>query len=210
VDERGYPKLPSRPSLTDLRGAVQRCRACDLWAHATQGVFGEGKRTAKVVFVGEQPGDQEDTLGHPFVGPAGRILDDGLAEAGIDRSTVYVTNAVKHFKWKPAPKGKRRIHEKPNAGEIAACRFWLETELTLLKPRLIVALGATAAQALFGRTFKVTKQRGKPVETPLAAHGIATVHPSSILRAPDEASRREEYRAFVKDLKTVARLMAEH
>ena len=173
-------------------------------------MFGEGKRTAKVVFVGEQPGDQEDTLGHPFVGPAGRILDDGLAEAGIDRSTVYVTNAVKHFKWKPAPKGKRRIHEKPNAGEIAACRFWLETELTLLKPRLIVALGATAAQALFGRTFKVTKQRGKAVATPLAAHGIATVHPSSILRAPDEASRREEYRAFVKDLKTVARLMAEH
>jgi DNA polymerase len=210
VDERGYPKLPPRPSLTDLRTAVQRCRACDLWARATQGVFGEGKRTAKVIFVGEQPGDQEDALGHPFVGPAGRILDEGLAEAGIDRSTVYVTNAVKHFKWKPAPKGKRRIHERPNAGEIAACRFWLETELLLLKPRLIVALGATAAQALFGRTFKVTKQRGKPVETPLAAHGIATVHPSSILRAPDEASRREEYRAFVTDLRAVARLMAEH
>ena len=208
MDEHGHPKLPPRPSLPQLRGAVQRCRACDLWANATQGVFGEGKRTAKVVFVGEQPGDQEDKLGHPFVGPAGRILDEALADAGIDRSTVYVTNAVKHFKWKPAPSGKRRIHEKPNAGEVAACRFWLETEIQLLKPRLIVALGATAAQALFGRTFKVTKQRGKPVATPLAPHGIATVHPSSILRAPDEATRRAEYRAFVQDLKVVARLIA--
>ena len=204
----GYPKLPAKPSLPDLRDAVQRCRACDLWARATQGVFGEGKRSAKVIFVGEQPGDQEDQQGHPFVGPAGRILDEGLADAGIDRTTVYVTNAVKHFKWKPAPTGKRRIHERPNAGEIAACRFWLETEIQLVRPRLIVALGATAAQALFGRTFKVTKQRGKPIDTPLAPHGIATVHPSSILRAPDEASRRQEYRAFVKDLKVVAKLMA--
>jgi uracil-DNA glycosylase family protein len=210
VDEHGYPKLPARPSLTELRDAVQRCRACDLWANATQGVFGEGKRTAKVIFVGEQPGDQEDKAGHPFVGPAGRILDEALVEAGIDRSTVFVTNTVKHFKWKPAPSGKRRIHEKPNATEIAACRFWLETEIKLLQPRLIVALGATAAQALFGRTFKVTKQRGKPLETPLAPHGIATVHPSSILRAPDEESRRLEYRAFVKDLKVVARLTEEH
>lgn len=206
--EPGYPKLPPKPSLPELRAAVQRCRACDLWARATQGVFGEGKRSAKVIFVGEQPGDQEDQQGHPFVGPAGRILDEGLADAGIDRTTVYVTNAVKHFKWKPAPKGKRRIHEKPNATEVAACRFWLETEIQLLKPRLIVALGATAAQALFGHRFKVTKQRGKAIETPLAPHGIATVHPSSILRAPDEASRREEYRAFVKDLKAVAKLMA--
>jgi len=191
VSEAGYPKLPAKPTLPDLREAVQRCRACDLGARATQGVFGEGKRSAKVIFVGEQPGDQEDQQGHPFVGPAGRILDEGLADAGIDRTTVYVTNAVKHFKWKPAPKGKRRIHEKPNAAEVAACRFWLQTEIQLLKPRLIVALGATAAQALFDRTFKVTKQRGKPVMTPLAPHGIATVHPSSILRAPDEASRRE-------------------
>ena len=210
MDEQGHPKLPPRPSLAQLRGAVQRCRACDLWAHATQAVFGEGKRSAKVVFVGEQPGDQEDKLGHPFVGPAGRVLDDALADAGIDRSEVYVTNAVKHFKWKPAPTGKRRIHERPNAGEIAACRFWLETEIQLLRPRLIVALGATAAQALFGRTFKVTKQRGRPIATPLAAHGIATVHPSSILRATDEASRRAEYRALVKDLKAVARLMDDH
>ena len=208
--EGGYPKLPPKPSLAELRDAVQRCRACDLWARATQGVFGEGRRGAKVIFVGEQPGDQEDLQGHPFVGPAGRILDEALTEAGIDRSTVYVTNVVKHFKWKPAPKGKRRIHEKPNATEIAACHFWLETEFQLLKPRLIVALGATAAQALFGRTFKVTAQRGKAIDTPLAAHGIATVHPSSILRAPDEASRREDYRAFVKDLKAVARLIAEH
>ncbi len=208
MDESGYPKLPAKPSVSDLREAVQRCRACDLWARATQGVFGEGKRGAKVMFVGEQPGDQEDRQGHPFVGPAGRILDEGLADAGIDRSTVYLTNAVKHFKWKPAPKGKRRIHGKPSASEIAACHFWLETEIQLLKPKLIVALGATAAHALFGRTFKVTKQRGKPLESPLAPHGIATVHPSSILRATDEGSRRKEYRAFVKDLKTVARLMA--
>ena len=210
MPEPGYPKLPPKPSLADLRDAVQRCRACDLWARATQGVFGEGKRSAKVIFVGEQPGDQEDQQGHPFVGPAGRILDEGLADAGIDRSAVYVTNVVKHFKWKPAPKGPRRIHEKPNAAEIAACRFWLETEIQLLKPKLIVALGATAAQALFGRAFRVTAQRGKVIETPLAAHGIATVHPSSILRAPDEASRREDYRAFVKDLKVVANLIAGH
>src|SRR5947209_9026259 len=206
----GYPRLPPKPSLSELRDAVQRCRACDLWARATQGVFGEGKRGAKVIFVGEQPGDQEDLQGHPFVGPAGRILDEALADAGIDRSTVYVTNVVKHFKWKPAPTGKRRIHEKPNATEIAACHFWLETEFQLLKPRLIVALGATAAQALFGRTFKVTAQRGKAIDTPLAAHGIATVHPSSILRAPGGASRRGDCRAFVKDLKAVARLIAEH
>lgn len=208
MGEPVYPKLPPKPSASDLRAAVQRCRACDLWARATQGVFGEGKRSAKVIFVGEQPGDQEDQQGHPFVGPAGRILDEAFADAGIDRAAVYVTNAVKHFKWKAATKGKRRIHDKPNATEVAACRFWLETEIQLLKPKLIVALGATAAQALFGRTFKVTKQRGRPVDTPLAAHGIATVHPSSILRAPDEASRRAEYRAFVKDLKAVARVMA--
>jgi DNA polymerase len=209
LDEHGHPELPPRPSLAQLRVAVQECRACDLWARATQGVFGEGKRAAKVVFVGEQPGDQEDKLGHPFVGPAGHLFDEALADAGIDRADVYVTNTVKHFKWKPAPKGNRRIHEKPNASEIAACRFWLETEIALLKPRLIVALGATAAQALFGRTFKVTKQRGKPVATPLAAHGIATVHPSSILRASDDETRRIEYRAFVKDLKAVARLIGE-
>jgi len=208
VPDEGYPDLPKRPSLPQLREAVQACRACDLWARATQGVFGEGKRGAKVMFVGEQPGDQEDRKGLPFVGPAGRLLDEALVEAGIDRTAVYVTNTVKHFKWRAA--GKRRIHEKPNATEIAACRFWLETELDLFKPRIIVALGATAAQALFGNAFRVTKQRGKPVPTPLAPHGVATVHPSSILRAPDEASRRAEYKAFVADLKVVAQLIGAH
>jgi DNA polymerase len=203
----GYPKLPARLTLPVLRQSAQRCRACDLWANATQAVFGEGKRSAKAVFVGEQPGDQEDKLGRPFVGPAGRILDEALAEAGIDRSAVYLTNAVKHFKWKPAPKGKRRLHEKPNAAEVAACSFWLETELRLLKPKLVVALGATAAQALFGKSFKVTQQRGKPIRTPHADIGMATVHPSSILRAPDEAARRAEYRRFVKDLRAVAKLL---
>ncbi len=208
MPDEGYPDLPKRPSLPQLREAVQACRACDLWARATQGVFGEGKRGAKVMFVGEQPGDQEDRKGLPFVGPAGRLLDEALVEAGIDRTAVYVTNTVKHFKWRAA--GKRRIHEKPNATEIAACRFWLETELDLFKPRIIVALGATAAQALFGNAFRVTKQRGKPVPTPLAPHGVATVHPSSILRAPDEASRRAEYKAFVADLKVVAQLIGAH
>ncbi|HEX9270287.1 MAG TPA: UdgX family uracil-DNA binding protein [Candidatus Limnocylindria bacterium] len=208
MPDEGYPDLPKRPSLPQLREAVQACRACDLWARATQGVFGEGKRGAKVMFVGEQPGDQEDRKGLPFVGPAGRLLDEALVEAGIDRTAVYVTNTVKHFKWRAA--GKRRIHEKPNATEIAACRFWLETELDLFKPRIIVALGATAAQALFGNAFRVTKQRGKPVPTPLAPHGVATVHPSSILRAPDEVSRRAEYKAFVADLKVVAQLIGAH
>jgi DNA polymerase len=202
-----YPKLPPRPSVPALRRVVQRCRACDLWENATQAVFGEGKRSAKVDFVGEQPGDQEDRLGHPFVGPAGRILDQALADAGIDRGAIYLTNAVKHFKWKPAPTGKRRLHDKPNAAEVAACSFWLETELRLLKPKLVVALGATAAQALFGKSFKVTQQRGKPIQTPHAELGLATVHPSSILRAPDGAARRAEYRQLVKDLTAVARLI---
>jgi uracil-DNA glycosylase family protein len=205
----GYPKLPPRPTLPVLRRAVQRCRACDLWANATQAVFGEGRRSAKVVFVGEQPGDQEDRLGHPFVGPAGRILDEALADAGIDRADVYLTNAVKHFRWRPAPKGKRRLHEKPNAAQVTACSFWLETELRLLKPKLVVALGATAAHALFGTGFKVTQHRGKPIQTPHAAVGMATVHPSSILRAPDDIARRAEYRRFVKDLEAVARVMGE-
>jgi DNA polymerase len=205
--DAGYPKLPRRPTLPVLRQAAQGCRACDLWANATQAVFGEGKRSAKVVFVGEQPGDQEDKLGHPFVGPAGRILDQALADAGIDRAEVYLTNAVKHFKWRRAAKGSRRLHEKPNAAEVAACSFWLATELGLLKPKFVVALGATAAQVLFGKSFKVTRQRGRPVPTPYAEIGMATVHPSSILRAPDSAARRAEYRQFVKDLKAVARRM---
>ena len=168
-------------------------------------MFGEGPGTAKVVLVGEQPGDKEDLAGHPFVGPAGRILDDALAEAGIDRKRVFVTNAVKHFKWRAT--GKRRLHERPNSAEIAACRMWLELELRLVKPDIVVALGATAAQALLGRAFRVTKERGKGVPSPLAARVVATVHPSSILRARDDASRHAQMRALVRDLRVVAKLI---
>ena len=167
-------------------------------------MFGEGPRTSELMFVGEQPGDQEDKAGEPFVGPAGRVLDDALAAAGIDRSRVYVTNAVKHFKW--TPKGKRRIHEKPNRAEVAACQHWLELELHLVKPDLVVALGATAAQALLGPTFRVTKDRGKVMRSPLAERVVATVHPSSILRAPPER-RDAELAAFIDDLRAVARLL---
>ena len=192
-------------SLKALRQEAAHCTRCDLYKRGTQTVFGEGARHARVMFVGEQPGDQEDKQGRPFVGPAGRLLDQALVAAGIDRDEVYVTNAVKHFKWEP--RGKRRIHQKPNAREIAACRPWLEAELSVVKPTVIVALGATAAQALFGRSFKVTKMRGRPVPTPLATYGIATVHPSSILRAPDDATRHRELRAFVADLMEVAKLI---
>jgi DNA polymerase len=170
----------------------------------TQTVFGEGSSTATVMFVGEQPGDQEDRAGRPFVGPAGKLLDNALAEAGIDRGAVYVTNAVKHFKWERAERGERRIHKKPNAAETAACRPWLDLEIELVKPRVIVCLGATAAQALLGKAFKVTKQRGKPVSSPFADVVIATVHPSSILRSPDAESRARAMRDFVDDLKVVA------
>jgi DNA polymerase len=171
-------------------------------------VFGEGPRRAAVVFVGEQPGDQEDRAGKPFVGPAGRVLDDALDEVGIDRSKVYVTNAVKHFKWQG--RGKRRIHSKPNAREIRACRPWLEAELREVKPKVIVVLGATAAQALLGPTFRVTQQRGQPLEgTGLAPFVLATVHPASILRAPDPKARETEGRAFVDDLRTVQHLLEE-
>ena len=158
-----------------------------------------------MLLVGEQPGDKEDIAGHPFVGPAGRVLDDALAEAGIDRTRVYVTNAVKHFKWRAS--GKRRLHERPNTAEIAACRVWLELELRLVKPDIVVALGATAAQGLLGPAFRVTKQRGKIVSSPLAPRVIATVHPSSILRAPDDESRKREMRAFVRDLHVVTKLL---
>jgi uracil-DNA glycosylase family protein len=204
-DERGYPHIENARSLRSVAKAANACRGCDLWAHATQTVFGEGPRTAKVLFVGEQPGDKEDLAGHPFVGPAGRLLDEALVEAGIDRKSVYVTNAVKHFKWRAS--GKRRLHERPNAAEIAACRVWLELELRLVKADVVVALGATAAQALLGRAFRVTRDRGKVVASPLAARVVATVHPSSILRAPDEDSRRAEMRAFVRDLRGVAKLI---
>ena len=200
-----YPELPETKSLSAWREAAGHCQACDLWKTATQTVFGEGKRTAKVMLVGEQPGDKEDLAGKPFVGPAGRVLDEALEAAGIDRSTVFITNAVKHFKWRPA--GKRRLHEKPNRSEIAACRLWLDAELALLKPQVVVALGATAAQALIAPNFKVTQQRGKLIPSPLAPHVMATVHPSSILRAPDEAARAREMERFVSDLKAVAKVI---
>src|SRR5688572_30703550 len=174
--------IPERPTLNKVREAAADCRACPLWKTGTQTVFGEGERTAKVMFVGEQPGNDEDLAGRPFVGPAGKLLDVALVEAGIDRDEVYVTNVVKHFKWEP--KGKRRIHKKPNAREIAACRPWLEAELDLIKPEVLVCLGATAAQALLGSNFKVSQQRGQFVSSPWATHSVATVHPSSILRAP--------------------------
>ena len=203
--ETAEPLVPERPSLFKLREAAAGCRACSLWKTGTQTVFGEGLTKAEIVFVGEQPGDREDREGRPFVGPAGRVLDDALAEVGIDRRLAYVTNAVKHFKWEG--RGKRRIHQKPNAEELAACRPWLDAELSVLHPRVLVALGATAAQSLLGRSFRVTKQRGVPVESDLAPSVLATVHPSSILRAPDEAARREAYDAFVADLRVVRRLL---
>jgi DNA polymerase len=199
-----YPR-PTANSLRAVTNAAKRCRACDLWKNATQTVFGEGPRAARVMFIGEQPGDVEDKQGEPFVGPAGRLLDEALIAAGIDRTTVYLTNAVKHFKWRP--KGKRRIHEKPDRSEIRACQHWLELELRLVKPELVVALGATAAQALLGPSFRVTAERGKLRSSPLAPRVVATVHPSSILRAPDEASRRAEMAAFVRDLKAARRLL---
>jgi DNA polymerase len=194
--------IPDRPTLPKLRHAAQDCRACDLYKRGTQTVFGEGPTKAEVMLIGEQPGDAEDIAGHPFVGPAGRLLDKALEEAGIDRARVYVTNVVKHFKWEP--RGKRRIHAKPNGAEIAACRPWLETEIALVKPRILVALGATAAQALLGKSFKVTQHRGQFVDSPLAPRVTATVHPSSILRAPDDPSRHAEMRRFVQDLERVA------
>jgi DNA polymerase len=195
--------LPSRPTINKVRETARECRACHLYRNATQTVFGEGPRQAEVMLVGEQPGDAEDLAGHPFVGPAGKLLDRALAEAGIDRKVVYVTNVVKHFKFEP--RGKRRIHAKPNGAEIAACRPWLETEIALVKPRLLVCLGATAAQALLGKAFKVSQQRGRFVEAPLAPRVTATVHPSSILRAPDDESRRAEMARFVADLRGAAR-----
>lgn len=195
--------IPDRPSIPKVRTIARSCKACDLYKRGTQTVFGEGPARADVMLVGEQPGDAEDLAGHPFVGPAGKLLDKALAQAGIDRTRVYVTNVVKHFKWEP--RGKRRIHAKPNAKEIGACRPWLDTEIALVRPRVIVCLGATAAQALLGRGFKVTQERGTFVESPLAPKVTATVHPSSILRAPDDESRRQEMQEFIADLKKVRR-----
>ena len=194
--------IPAQLTLPSLKAAAADCKACDLWKKGTQTVFGDGKRRAKILFVGEQPGNEEDLTGKPFVGPAGRLFDDALAEAGIDRKRTYLTNVVKHFKWEP--RGKRRIHKKPNAQEIKACRPWLEAEIALIKPQVIVALGATAAQALLGPQFRVTKQRGEFLDFNLAQYVMATVHPSSILRAPDDETRRLEYRRFINDLKKLS------
>ncbi len=194
--------IPDHPTIEKLREAAAGCKACDLWRLGTQTVFGEGSRHAKVMFVGEQPGDQEDLQGRPFVGPAGRVLDKALEIAGVDRNDVYVTNAVKHFKWEP--RGKRRIHKKPRQLEIAACRPWLEAEIAVTKPEVVVCLGATAAQSLLGPKFKVTERRGEVMPSKLAPFIVATVHPSSILRAPDEEARQEAMTAFVDDMKAIA------
>ena len=199
--------LPERRTLRMLKTAARTCRACDLWRDATQTVFGEGSASADVMLVGEQPGNEEDLSGHPFVGPAGRLLDEALEQAGIDRSRTYVTNVVKHFKWEP--RGKRRIHAKPKAGEIGACRPWLDAEIAAVRPRVIVCLGATAAKALLGASFKVSVDRGRFMESSFAALVTATVHPSSILREPDSAARREAMRGFVKDLKKEMRRIGE-
>jgi uracil-DNA glycosylase len=197
------PLLPLAGTIEELRERSRLCQACDLWKNATQTVFGEGAAHPRIMFVGEQPGDQEDQQGKPFVGPAGRLLDSALEQAGIDRRKTYVTNAVKHFKFEP--RGKRRIHEKPNAAEIAACHFWLESEISLLHPEIIVCLGATAAQALLGREFRVTQHRGEIMESSLAPYIMATVHPSSILRAPDDETREIEMQRFIADLKKLAK-----
>jgi uracil-DNA glycosylase family protein len=198
---------PDTTSWSAVREAAKNCEACHLYKRATQTVFGEGPKSAPIMLVGEQPGDYEDVAGKPFVGPAGKIMDRALEEAGIDRSKVYVTNAVKHFKWEP--RGKRRIHQKPNSREIAACRPWLEVELRLVKPKLLVCLGATAAQAVFGPSFRVTRERGKVLSSKLAPRVLATVHPSSLLRQPDEESREREYKRFVADLRAALKAAGE-
>jgi uracil-DNA glycosylase len=197
--------VPADPTLESLREAAAGCRACPLWETGTQTVFGEGPADASVMFVGEQPGDQEDKQGRPFVGPAGRVLDDALARAGIPRDETYVTNAVKHFKW--VARGKRRIHAKPTWTEQVACRPWVEAEIAVVRPRVLVCLGATAAQSLLGKQFRVTKERGTWVDSDLAERVTATIHPSSILRQQDEESRRREMDAFVDDLEMVAAVL---
>jgi len=197
--------LPETHNLPKLREAAAGCKACDLWKTGTQTVFGEGLKSAEIVFVGEQPGDKEDLAGKPFVGPAGRVFDEGLVAAGIDRRLAYVTNAVKHFKWEA--RGKRRIHQKPSAAELAACRPWLDAELEAVRPNVLVLMGATAAQALLGGQFRVTKDRGRPVDSDLARFVLATVHPSSILRQRTDEERATAMADFVADLKVVAKLI---
>jgi DNA polymerase len=199
------PLIPTNPTLLKLKEAAAGCKACELWKRGTQTVFGEGASKAQVMFVGEQPGDREDLAGRPFVGPAGKLLDKALDAVGIDRNQVYVTNAVKHFKWEP--RGKRRIHKKPNSIEIAACRPWLDAEIDVVRPEVIVCLGATAAQALLGRSFRVSVDRGRFVPSPLPSKVMATVHPSSLLRAPDDETRRHETERFIADLRVVAQAL---
>jgi len=197
--------ISAEPTITGLRAAAEACTACPLYRSATQTVFGEGPEGALLMLVGEQPGDAEDIAGKPFVGPAGKLLDRCLIEAGIDRARIYVTNAVKHFKW--VPRGPRRIHSKPGAVEIEACVPWLEAEIAVVRPRVIVALGATAAQALFGKAVRVTRDRGRPVPSALATYAFVTVHPSALLRAPDEATRHREVLRFIEDLRKVGSLL---
>ena len=202
TDEEEYAgpaQPPDTSSLAAVREAATHCTACHLYKRATQTVFGEGPKRATMMLIGEQPGDYEDVAGKPFVGPAGKIMDRALEEAGVDRSQAYVTNAVKHFKWEP--RGKRRIHKKPNAREVLACRPWLEAELRIVKPKLLVVLGSTAGQAIFGPSFRVTRERGKVLSSKFAPKVVATVHPSSLLRQPDEESRHREYKKFVADLR---------
>ncbi|HEU5337346.1 MAG TPA: UdgX family uracil-DNA binding protein [Terriglobales bacterium] len=199
------PLIPENPTLEKLRESARTCRGCNLWERATQTVFGEGSAKARVMLLGEQPGDREDLAGRPFVGPAGWLLDKALERAGIAREEVYVSNVVKHFNWEP--RGKRRIHKKPNQLQITACRPWLEAELAVVRPEVVVCLGATAAQALLGKNFRVTQQRGQMLSSPLAPWVTATVHPSSILRAPDDESRHRETELFVADLKRVAEVL---
>lgn len=196
-----YEFIPPKPTLTKLWQAAQECRACELYKLGTQAVLGEGPRQAAVLFIGEQPGDQEDLAGRPFVGPAGRVLDEALAEVGIPRKEVFVTNAVKHFKWEP--RGKRRIHQKPTLGEVKACRPWLETELALVKPQGIVCLGATAAQSLLGPQFRITRDRGRFFDSEWASWITATIHPSAILRMPDREKREEARALFLEDLRQI-------
>ena len=200
--ETAAPLIPDKPTLDRLRDAAATCQACDLFKTGTQTVFGEGLKKAEVMLVGEQPGDKEDIEGRPFVGPAGKLLDNALDRAGIDRDAVYITNVVKHFKWEA--RGKRRIHKKPNMAEITACKPWLEAELDVVRPKAVVCLGATAAQAVIGKDFKVSRQRGELVDSPLAPLVTATVHPSSILRERDEDARHKAMDEFVRDLTNVA------
>jgi uracil-DNA glycosylase family protein len=198
-------QVPWTDDLAVARKAAQECRACPLWKNAIQTVFGEGDRSARMLLVGEQPGDQEDRQGRPFVGPAGKLLDDALKDAGISRSDCYVTNAVKHFKWEPI--GKRRIHKKPSPREVAACRPWLEAEVRIVRPDIIVCLGATAASAVLGSRVRVLRDRGRPLLSNMAKHAFVTVHPSLILRMPDREAAKKEYTAFVRDLRAAARMM---